>query len=108
MMLNMTLFQMLWIKFNQVSTPYHKAAYENQKEWMMSKSWSFEVVIPISQSEIVSVQISLLKTLWETHCLYRHDKTSESKEISQPKNQNKKFLKEREVLKLRLKITEDI
>ena len=28
-----------------------------------------------------------------THCFYRHDKTLESKEMLQPKNQNKKLLK---------------
>ena len=43
-----------------------------------------------------------------TNCLYRHDKTSESKEMSLLKNLNKKLLKEITVLKLRLKETEDI
>ena len=42
------------------------------------------------------------------NCLYRHDKTFESKEMSELKSQNKKLLKEIEVLELRLKETENI
>ena len=52
-----------WIKFNQVTTTSYKAAYDNQKEWLISKSSSLEVVNPISQSELVVLIISFLITM---------------------------------------------
>ena len=53
-----------WIKFNQVTTPSHKAAYVNQKELLLSKSLGLEVVSSISKSEIVRSKFPLLNTLW--------------------------------------------
>ena len=55
---------MSWIKFNNFTTPSHKAAYINQTELLMSKSLSSEFFSPISQSEIVNLKISFLLTLW--------------------------------------------